>query len=64
MSCHTHPFNGSLSGTTRMGRYQKGICGCVYVFMCYSCNLLRVCNLYLCLSGIVTLRRLSAWRST
>jgi len=21
---HTHPFNGSLSGTTRVGRYQKG----------------------------------------
>jgi len=20
---HTHPFNGALSGTTRMGRYQK-----------------------------------------
>jgi len=21
---HTHPFNGPLSGTTRVGRYQKG----------------------------------------
>jgi len=21
---HTHPFNGPFSGTTRMGRYQKG----------------------------------------
>jgi len=21
---HTHPFNGPLSGTTQMGRYQKG----------------------------------------
>ena len=21
---HTHPFNGSLSGTTRVSRYQKG----------------------------------------
>ena len=21
---HTHPFNGSFSGTTRVGRYQKG----------------------------------------
>jgi len=21
---HTHPFNGSLSGTTRVGQYQKG----------------------------------------
>jgi len=21
---HTHPFNGLLSGTTRVGRYQKG----------------------------------------
>jgi len=22
--CHTHPFNGPFSGTTRVGRYQKG----------------------------------------
>ena len=22
--CHTHPFNGPLSGTTRVSRYQKG----------------------------------------
>ena len=22
--CHTHPFNGSLSGTIRVSRYQKG----------------------------------------
>jgi len=21
---HTHPFNGPFSGTTRVGRYQKG----------------------------------------
>ena len=21
---HTHPFNGPMSGTTRVGRYQKG----------------------------------------
>jgi len=21
---HTHPFNGTLSGTTRVGQYQKG----------------------------------------
>jgi len=21
---HTHPFNGPLSGTTRLSRYQKG----------------------------------------
>ena len=21
---HTHPYNGPLSGTTRVGRYQKG----------------------------------------
>jgi len=24
MYTHTHPFNGPLSGTTRVGRYQKG----------------------------------------
>ena len=24
MAAHTHPFNGSLSGTTRVSRYQKG----------------------------------------
>ena len=24
MSTHTHPFNGPLSGTTRVSRYQKG----------------------------------------
>jgi len=23
--CHTHPFNGPFSGTTRVSRYQKGI---------------------------------------
>ena len=23
-SAHTHPFNGPLSGTTRVSRYQKG----------------------------------------
>ena len=22
--CYTHPFNGPFSGTTRVGRYQKG----------------------------------------
>ena len=24
MHTHTHPFNGPVSGTTRVGRYQKG----------------------------------------
>jgi len=24
LDTHTHPFNGSLSGTTRVSRYQKG----------------------------------------
>ena len=24
MSKHTHPFNGPLSGTTRVSQYQKG----------------------------------------
>jgi len=24
MYTHTHPFNGPVSGTTRVGRYQKG----------------------------------------
>ena len=24
MMAHTHPFNGPLSGTTRVSRYQKG----------------------------------------
>ena len=24
MGTHTHPFNGPLSWTTRVGRYQKG----------------------------------------
>jgi len=24
MGTHTHPFNGPLSGTTRVSRYQKG----------------------------------------